>query len=571
MFNSKKTQLFETPVKEKVAQPESKNPFVQAGLRKTAEVSSGNGSLKYNTTGDPFVDQFGTVSQYKAPRPYADVDKDMRNLWSIDPRLTMCLLFFIRMITRVVSLFDGTKTENIQKGSGLKHEGITRMLWIAINHPDTFWKNLDLFIAIGSWKDIIQMLSYDLQYNGWKDRKLDWDSFGNVLIMGLSNPNQVNLIKKYLPQIKSRSKCTTIESQADTMIAKWICSLLFGEGEKGSKYKRYRKLKTSGTAHQWQQLISQKKFDEINFDSIHGRALMKLASSKFLKNQGLEAKYSEWIAKKPVAKFTGFVYELAEQVTGNLAKYQKDTVNAQYAKLLELAAVNTENSPYRPIAVVDGSASMNSPMYIGNGKVGKMSSWKVAFPLAIFLDDMLTNSPFKDHYLQFSSKCEMIRIRGNSFVDKILMTDRGHSGGTNFMSIFALFIDIKIKNPGLTEEQFPNMIVCFSDGEFNTVGRYVTNIEEGRRALVGAGFSKEFTDSFGFCFVDMPNTFYHVARQPKFETFGNVKNCFYFSGYDLSPLGFLFGQSKVTDRVPTTASELFKVAMEQDVMKMIEI
>jgi hypothetical protein len=184
---------------------------------------------------------------------------------------------------------------------------------------------------------------------------------------------------------------------------------------------------------------------------------------------------------------------------------------------------------------------------------------------------MLTNSPFKDHYLQFSSKCEMIRIRGNSFVDKILMTDRGHSGGTNFMSIFALFIDIKIKNPGLTEEQFPNMIVCFSDGEFNTVGRYVTNIEEGRRALVGAGFSKEFTDSFGFCFVDMPNTFYHVARQPKFETFGNVKNCFYFSGYDLSPLGFLFGQSKVTDRVPTTASELFKVAMEQDVMKMIEI
>lgn len=33
-----------------------------------------------------------------------------------------------------------------------------------------------------------------------------------------------------------------------------------------------------------------------------------------VKNHNLETKYQEWIEKQPVAKFTGFVYELGKQV-----------------------------------------------------------------------------------------------------------------------------------------------------------------------------------------------------------------------------------------------------------------
>ena len=45
--------------------------------------------------------------------------------------------------------------------------------------------------------------------------------------------------------------------------------------------RRYRKLKQSGTAHTWQQLISQKKLLELDFNTIHGRALSLLVGSKF--------------------------------------------------------------------------------------------------------------------------------------------------------------------------------------------------------------------------------------------------------------------------------------------------
>ncbi|WP_219119438.1 hypothetical protein, partial [Klebsiella pneumoniae] len=149
---------------------------------------------------------------------------------------------------------------------------------------------------------------------GWEGRQLNWKKFGDLVLSGLENSNSSELVKKYLPQIKANSACKTVEAQADNMIAKWVCSLLFGnKGEStGSTYKQYRKLKNSGTAHEWQKLISQKNFDAIDFGKIHGRALSKLVQSKFLFNQKLSDKYAAWITSPETkdVKYTGFVHEL---------------------------------------------------------------------------------------------------------------------------------------------------------------------------------------------------------------------------------------------------------------------
>lgn len=558
MFTTKKNQLF----------GQSANSFVNAGLKSSSEIRSGNDSLKYSSSDDVFVDQFSSASQYKAPRAFVDISKDMIALWATSPILAVMFILYLRTITRIVSLFDGTRTKIAQKGQGLKHEAIMRMIWLHINHPDTFWKNIHLFVSVGSWKDIVVMLQYDLMYHGWTDRILDWTKFGKLLMAGLENPNTSNLVKKYLPQIKAKSKCTTLSSQADTIIAKWIANLLFGK----NAYQQYRKYKVSGTAHQWQQLISKHQMMQIDFNTIHGRALLQLVSGKFLKNHHLEEKYEEWILTKPIAKFTGWVWELTKNLGYSTKSYMKHTINAQYNMLLEQARVNLVNSPFRPICVLDSSGSMSSPMYIGENSIGPMRSIEVAMSSLIFLDDMLKNGYFKGHYLTFSNTCKMVKMTGTTFVDKYLTSPRYGNGGTNFMSVFEFLIDIKNKNSHISESEFPNMIVCFSDGEFNSVGKDITNVEYGRKQLIAAGFSREYANSFGFCFVDLPNTFYTTHRKPKFETFGNVTNCFYFSGYDLSPLGFLFGASTNTSSpTPTTARELFDSAMNQEILQMVEI
>ena len=251
MFNSKQKTLLEQSKTSATVTSKGTNAFVNAGLKRSAQTLSGNGALKYDSTGNPFVDQFGVLGKMKAPRSYDEVARDMSVIYAENPVLATKFTLYIRLITRKVQLLNGDKTGEVQRGAGLKHEAHLRYIWVAVNHKDRFWEIAPLIPAVGSWKDIFQMLNYDLQYNGWNGRVLDWNKFGQLILAGLENPNTSELVKKYLPQIKAQKQAKTLSAQANLMIAKWICSLLFGTKDNGATYKQYRKLKTSGTAHEW--------------------------------------------------------------------------------------------------------------------------------------------------------------------------------------------------------------------------------------------------------------------------------------------------------------------------------
>ena len=555
MFTQKKTKLFSVVETTKA----SDNSFIKAGLRQSAKTLSGNGAAKFSTTGNDFVDQFGKLGSYKAPRPFMDIAKDMSTLWAQNAFLTVCFALFIRMITRTISFFDGSKTDSVQRGAGLRHEGIMRMMWLAVNKQTVFWKNINLFISVGSWKDIIQMLSYDLQYNGWDARVLDWEKFGNLLLAGLENPNTSELIKKYLPQIKSNKLCTTLESQADNIIAKWICSLLFGNKTSSASYKKYRLLKSRGTAHQWQQLISQGKHNLVDFNTVHGRALAKIVSSKYLANQGLEKKYQEWIATKPIAKFTGFVHELFEKLPQK--QYQIDTLNSQFKGLVETAKKNANGSTSM-IVVRDTSGSM------GCTATGtKMSCYNIAKALALFFSDMLPDGAFANSWIEFNSTAKMHKWKGSTAYEKWVNDYSRYLGSTNFQSVIELLCSIK--KQGVSESDFPTGIICISDSEFNPTELGKTNVEKALSTLSIAGFSKEYVSNFKIILWNLQSRAYGGAGN-KFETYGNVPNVYYFSGFDGSIIAFLTGvEGKTT--TPSTAEELFLAAMDQTVLKMVEV
>jgi hypothetical protein len=563
MFNSKQTQLLGSKQTQLLGSKQitsATNAFINAGSKINAETRSGNDALKYSTTGNDFVDQFGKLGSYKEQRSFNDISTDMSTLWTINPYLTVCFVFFIRMITRITSLFDGNKTTTIQRGSGLKHEGIVRMIWLHIYHPDTFWKNIQLFISVGSWKDIIQMLSYDLQYNGWNNKALDWNKFGKLLLAGLENPNTSELIKKYLPQIKTNSKCTTLESQADNIIAKWLCSLLFEAGESAKNYKQYRLLKSTGTAHQWQQLISQSKHNLIDFNTVHGRALALMVSSKYLANQGLELKYQEWIESKPIAKFTGYVHELFAKTPNK--KYQIDTLNKQFEGLVETAKKNAKQDTSL-IVVRDTSGSMGS-----QAPGIKQSCYDIAKALALFFSEMLPNGYFANSWIEFKDTAKMHTWKGSTPYEKWNNDRTSTIGSTNFQSVIQLFC--AIKRQGISESEFPTGILCISDSEFNPTQLGKTNVKQALISLRLAGFTEDYVSKFKIVLWNLQNTYYGRGSGEKFETYGNVNNVYYFSGYDGSIIAFLTGvDGQKTE--PKNAEELFKAAMSQEIMKMIEI
>ncbi|MDR1018984.1 MAG: DUF2828 family protein [Lachnospiraceae bacterium] len=372
------------------------------------------------------------------------------------------------MITRKTRYLDGSETEVPQKGAEMKHEGIMRMIWLHLKDEEVFWKNIGLFISAGSWKDIFMMLSYDLIYNGWDGRKLNWGKFGDLILSGLENKNTSDLVKKYIPQIKSNSACKTVESQADNLIGKWLCSILFGNKgeEKGYTYKQYRIFKTSGTAHEWQKLISQRRFDRIDFSKIHGRALSLLVQSKFLFNQNLSDKYKEWIGSPETkdVKYTGFVHELFKNADRNLSEEEELTINKQFQTLVNKAG-DVGQTPF--IVVRDTSGSMES---VASGT--NMSCYNVAKALGLYFSEFLKGS-FSNAWIEFNSDAKFHLWKGNTPVEKWRNDHTSYVGSTNFQSVIDLFV--KLKNEGISEADFPKGILCISDSEFD---RYELDVND---------------------------------------------------------------------------------------------
>lgn len=541
----------------------SENQFVKQGLKVSSETTSENGAKKYSTTGNKFVDNFASASNFKDPRSYEEVSKDMQILWCSDPKLCVKLAIYLRLITRKSKIVTKKVVElDVQRGQGLKNEGIMRMLWLAINKPKTFKVNLPLFIAAGSWKDIIQMLSLDLQYHGWENKKLDWNFLYLTLSAGLNNPETTHLVRKYLPTIRTNKNCTTLESQADTLIGRWLARKFSPKFEKEAAYKAYRKIKSEGVAHEWQQLISQQLYNSLNFDHIAGRALVLLVGSKFLENHNLTNKYREWISSKPTAKFTGYVFELFAPFDGNprhIEDYREKTINAQFAQLVETGKVNNTSSL---LVVRDTSYSMN-----GKAIGCNVSADCIAKSMALYFSEFLTG-PFANAFAVFSDKCYLDTWQGDTPVDKYLNDEYSVVGGTNFQSVIDLFI--RLKAEGVEEKDFPSGILCVSDGEFNSCDtNEYTNFQLAIKRLREAGFSDEYVNSFKIILWDVPNNFYNYKGKPKFEDFADTPNFFYMSGYDPSAVAFIL--EGTIPNPPKNAEELFLSAMNQELLNRVKI
>ena len=564
------------PKVEKVSK--NMNIFEKELFKKQHKTESGNGSVKYTTSGNPFVDDFANLGNYKTPRDYEDVAATMEQLWSVDPLTTLKESFYIRTITRQPITLNGVKLST-HRGQGLKSEFQHRMLWLAQKHPGTFAKNVTLIPVVGSWNDLIEILRLDLSYNGIT-KSFDWTPILNLIYMGLETESQSNLIKKYLPTIHSAAKCKTLRQQCNSYIGRLIAKDIFAytsqpisDKEKANIYASYRKMKASGNAHSWQQLISKKKFDRIDFNKIAGRALQKLTNSKFLENHNLEDAYAKWIATQPVAKYTGYVYELFKPVCNTsgwrnstnknrLKKYQQDLLNKQFLGLIDTAKKDM-NRETNFIGVLDISGSMTSEA-CGTG----MSSYQVGLSMCLYFSYLLEGR-FKDTFLTFSNDVEIHKFSAGTPLDKFCSFNSEYFGSTNFLGVADLLA--ALKRQGYPESEFPTGILCLSDGEFNSYSRNnSSNFVEFKRRLLKAGFSKEFVENFKIVLWDICNDYYGGREKATFESLADAPNFFYMSGLDPAGIAFLTGTTRMQS-IPKTAEELFEAAMNQELFDQIRL
>lgn len=548
-----------------------KNSFVAAATYGAGTSTTWNGAKSYTSIGTPLLDQFAKAGLYRG-RDIDEVFADQSALWASDADSALRFPFYLRMITRKDKSFNGNETETVQKGQGARDEAFKRLLWIAKYQPEVFYKNLWVLPIVGSWKDLWVMLSMD--------DTLKKDVFFKLIAEGINDEYHRDLVKKYLPRIRSNNKCKTEWAKKTNTLAKEFANFV------GWSPVEYRKFKATGKAHEFQRYICAGLYDKLNFNTIPGKALLNLVSGKFLDSHNLNDRYMEWLMKQPVAKFNGYPYELAIKMlpyrrsawrSTPVPAALKVTLDKQFDNLIATAKEGNGSIKGNVWCALDTSGSMTCPV----SRSSAVTAFDVCVGLGIYFST-LNEGAFHKNVIMFDDNSEVLQLHGN-FTDMYqqITSRKDAMGSTNYQSVIDEIIRIRKENPTLPLEDYPSTLVVVSDMQFNISGRltwynvneefnaveWETNYETTKRKLSEA-FPQEWVDNFKI-------VWWHVNGATKdFPSNMDCGGAYNIAGFDGSVITMLLGGEEKVDpetekRVMPTQEELIDKALHQEVLEML--
>ena len=553
------------------------NGFISGVMASKGSAYTENGAISYASTGKELVDQFGKAASYRG-RDYSVVSDDMERLWAENPEAALKFPFYLRLITREVKMSDGTKTEKVQRGAGAKDEAFKRFVWLMQNHPGEFYRNLYLIPVVGSWKDVWQILFYAEEI-GVKANK---EKFFEVVAEGLASESQVDLVKKYLPRIRSTKKCKTSWADRTNRYAKEFVSWANDKVDGGFDSEAYRHMKASGEAHVFQKLMCGQRYDEINFKTIPGKALLSLVSGKFLENHGLYNKYVDWIKAQPVAKFNGYPYELGAKLSPpgyfrsedcGVDLATKITIDKQFDNLIATGKQNEGAIKGNVWCALDTSGSMGCHIPDSN-----VTAINVCVSLGIYFAT-LNEGAFHKNVIMFDSTSRVKQLSG-SFTEMWKQVPANAMGSTNFQSVVDEIVRVRRSNPSIPLEDYPKTLLVVSDMQFNPSGDYwyreavtkesqLSNVEAAKAKLRSV-FPSEFVDEFKFVWWDVAS-----RRTEDVPSTLDDSSSYFFSGFDGAIVSFLLGgdaeivDDKTGEKRMPTAEELVQIALSQEVISLV--
>lgn len=544
----------------------AKNSFLSSVTK--CNTRTENGALSNSSTGDRLVDQFGKSGAYRG-RSFEEVFADQSALWGENPLNALKLPFYLRMVTRKAKTYDGKSTETVQKGQGNKDESFKRLLWIASYHPDSFYKNLWLLPIVGSWKDLWYLLYLDRDTN-----ILDKKKIFQVIAEGIDDDYQRDLVKKYLPRIRSTKspRCKSDWEVTTNSLAKEFCRFI------GWNAATYRKFKSTGKAHEFQKIICAGLYKDLNFNTIPGKALTSLVSKDFLDRHSLVDKYVKWLDTQPVAKFTGYPYELGKVLSDcrsynglQLPLYRKMTIDKQFEALLEKASKDQGGITGNVWCALDTSGSM------GTKVVGDISAFDICISLGIYFSS-LNKGAFNKNVIMFDNVSHVKSLSG-TFSDMYnqIISESTACGSTNFQSVIDEICRIRKTNPTVPLEDYPTTLLVVSDMQFNPSNRWdrsSSSSEEQTNYQTAMGklnscFPKEFVDKFRIIWWDC------TGRCKDFPSTIDDKGTYVMSGFDGAIVTLLLGGAEVDEETgevkQLSMQEMVDKALSQELLTFLSV
>jgi len=204
-----------------------------------------------------------------------------------------------------------------------------------------------------------------------------------------------------------------------------------------------------------------KKWDEINFSHVPSVAATRYKKA-FNRNTTAYAAYVASLVKgeDPTVKVNaGAVYPydvIKGMVYGNrFDKTELDLITKQWEALPNY--VGNANV----LALVDVSGSMSVPA----GGTGSTTCMDVAISLGLYVADK-NKGVFKDTFLTFSSKPELLHLKGNIVQKVQQMSKSNWDMSTNLHAALDKVLSTAV-NGNVSQEDMPQMLLIMSDMQFN--------------------------------------------------------------------------------------------------------
>ena len=392
-----------------------------------------NGALGYKTTGRKLLDLNFAVSSMRN-KSEAEIERAFAEACGDDLNTAIVWLFFSRDCTQ---------------GLGERRLFRVCMRYLAKEFPDKVRKLLPLVSEYGRWDDLWCLLD-----TRFKDDVIALlrDQLGKDM-QNMKAGKSISLAAKWTPSLNTSSADTVAKAE---IIRKGL----------GVTPRAYRKMLSALRKYLdvTERKMSANEWGAIKYEAVPSRANLNY-NSAFLRHD--EERRREYLGKleKGETKINSsvlFPHDIVHKYMNGRGWSLR--VNSPDAALEAMwkALPNTVKDGEGTIVVADGSGSMNS--YVGNSQV---TAWEVAHALAIYFAERLP-VPYKDQYITFSSKPQLVKLGGANSLNSKLKLALGHNecSNTNIEAVFDLILDTAVRNR-LTQNEMPKNILVISDCEFD--------------------------------------------------------------------------------------------------------
>ena len=401
------------------------------GLQNAANYTyTENGAITHKTTKSDLLDMFALGGSYRK-RSDDDVKLLVRKAFKENPVYALKCLFYLR---------------DVRGGQGERRFFRVAIKDLVSVDADAVRRNLQFIPEFGRWDDLYVFVGTALEADAMKIMKDQLE-----LDVQCKTPS---LLAKWM---KSENTSSRDSQHLGDVTRRYL----------GMSHKQYRKTLSILRAriNVLERLMSEGRWDEIEFDKIPSKAGMKYKNAfarhdlERAKNENVQtyADFAKDATKKvnasvlnpvdiadQIFKYNGWGYRSNPSETDRLMwqKYwdnQKDYYNGRQ-----------ENG----IAIVDVSGSMSGqPM-------------NAAVSMGAYIAER-GKGPFKDHFITFSSNPALVRFEGVDIYDKFQRARQADWGGsTNIEATFDMMLNVARQNH-VPASDMPQTLYIFSDMEFN--------------------------------------------------------------------------------------------------------